>query len=435
MYGLTVDRWVDERLDPERATQAAIRFLSDLYRRFGSWELAMASYNMGYGGMSRAIQKFNSNDFWELSRYEAGIPWETTLYVPKIFAIAIVMNNKKSFGIHDVTPDSPESFDTVLIEPGKPLSEVAQAAGVPTETLEGMNAAYLAGRTPPSADRSAKARWPVRVPSGKGTLTSQHLAKGADKDDGLKPYRVRFGDTLENVATAHGVTATRLRRLNRIDRDERLRQGTVLLTPRTADAAQPKKELPLVIVPPRAYDYPQRRRVFYEAQSGDTLDEVAAAFDVSRSELIAWNAIDDGARLQPGMHLQVFTKLTHSLSAVRYTDPGSARLLVAGTPEFYDYFEGLKGKRRILITIKSGDTLRSIGARFGMSVGWMERVNRRSRRDELKPGETLVVYTSPALAAGARQAGDGADPKPLAPAKPPQPEALPSVPASLSASK
>ena len=62
-YGLTVDRWVDERLDPERSTQAASRYLSDLYRRFGSWELAIASYNMGYGGLARSIRKFNSNDF------------------------------------------------------------------------------------------------------------------------------------------------------------------------------------------------------------------------------------------------------------------------------------------------------------------------------------------------------------------------------------
>src|SRR5204863_10052187 len=57
LYGLTVDRWVAERLDPQRSTEAAIRYLSDLHRRFGNWELAMAAYNMGYGGLSRAIRK------------------------------------------------------------------------------------------------------------------------------------------------------------------------------------------------------------------------------------------------------------------------------------------------------------------------------------------------------------------------------------------
>ena len=129
-YGLTVDRWVDERLDPRRATEAAVRLLSDLHRRFGNWELAMAAYNMGHGGLSRAIRKFNSNDFWELSRHEAGIPWETTLYVPKIFATAIVMNNPRAFGIGGVTPSGPEPFDIVRVAPGVLLSRVAAAAEV-----------------------------------------------------------------------------------------------------------------------------------------------------------------------------------------------------------------------------------------------------------------------------------------------------------------
>jgi len=69
LYGLTVDRWVDERLDPQRSTEAAALYLSDLYQRFGSWDLAMAAYNMGHGGLSRAIAKYNTNDFWELSRH------------------------------------------------------------------------------------------------------------------------------------------------------------------------------------------------------------------------------------------------------------------------------------------------------------------------------------------------------------------------------
>src|SRR5690606_34255177 len=66
MYGLTVDRWVDERLDPRRSTRAAARFLSDLYQRFGSWELAMAAYNMGHAGLLRSVRKYNTNDFWRL---------------------------------------------------------------------------------------------------------------------------------------------------------------------------------------------------------------------------------------------------------------------------------------------------------------------------------------------------------------------------------
>ena len=168
MYGLTVDRWVDERLDPRRSTEAAIRCLSDLHQRFGSWNLAMAAYNMGHGGLARAIRKFNSNDFWDLSRYEAGIPWETTLYVPKIFAIAIVMNNPRAFGIDGIRPSAPEPFDIVTIAPGVLLSRVAAAAEVSVSVLEELNPQFLSGRAPPSTVRTSQVRWPVRVPAGKG---------------------------------------------------------------------------------------------------------------------------------------------------------------------------------------------------------------------------------------------------------------------------
>ena len=66
---------------------AAAKYLADLHQRFGSWELAFAAYNMGYGGLLTSIRKYNTNDFWELSRLESGMPLETALYVPKIVAM------------------------------------------------------------------------------------------------------------------------------------------------------------------------------------------------------------------------------------------------------------------------------------------------------------------------------------------------------------
>src|SRR5690606_18189818 len=78
---------------------------------------------------------------------------------------------------------------------------------------------------------------------------------------------------------------------------------------------------------------------------------------------------------------------------VRHLPESRARILVAGSPEFFDYFEGQNGKKRLVVRARSGDTLAIIGKRYGMSVGWMERVNRRSRTDPVRPGEPIVVYT------------------------------------------
>ncbi len=435
LYGLTVDRWVDERLDPLRSTQAAIRYLSDLHRRFGNWELAMAAYNMGYGGLSRAIRKFNTNDFWELSRYEAGIPWETTLYVPKILATAIVMNNKRAFGLGGVTPDPPVRFDTVLVKPGVSLDKVAAAAEIPSDQLEKLNPDYLAARTPPEAPPGKNGMWPVRVPAGKGVVASQKLAKVRGSDD-LEPYVVRFGDTVRTIAAARGTSEYRIRHINGIGRGEALPAGTVLLVPPHSPGASDSDGEEVVVVPPREFRYRDRRRVFYKVLAGDTLGRIARAFRVTRSELQAWNSLDRSARLQSGMVLQVFVEKHANLSHVRHINERETRVLVAGTHDFFDYFEGQKGKRRMVVSVKKGDTLRGIGKRYGMSVGWMERVNRCSRRKKLKPGDKLVVYVDRGQVDD-REAGDedGVKTSPLSPAAPPRPDALPPIHGSASTAK
>jgi membrane-bound lytic murein transglycosylase D len=134
IYGLTVDRWVDERLDPERSTVAAARYLADLRQRFGGWELGFAAYNMGYGGLLSSIRKYNTNDFWELSRLESGMPFETALYVPKIVAMAIVARNKKVFGCEDIELDPSINFDKVAIRSGVSLRSLAIAAAAPSRS-------------------------------------------------------------------------------------------------------------------------------------------------------------------------------------------------------------------------------------------------------------------------------------------------------------
>ncbi|HEY3500858.1 MAG TPA: LysM peptidoglycan-binding domain-containing protein, partial [Polyangiaceae bacterium] len=390
-YGLTVDRWVDERLDPERSTDAAVRFLADLYRRFGSWDLAMAAYNMGHGGLARAMRKFNTNDFWELARHEAGIPWETTLYVPKILATAIVMNNKKSFGLDGIEPDAAESFSVVEVGPGAALGELASALGVESATLERMNPSFLAGRTPPVAAGRASPSYRVRLPAGTKVAAGSLLS--AARDD-LVSYAVRQGDTPASIARANRASEITVRGLNRIGPQEVLAAGTIVLVPRPGSQApgpEPRED-EVVVVARDVETPPECVRVFYPVLAGDTLASVAASFGVASSDLVAWNALDSGARLQEGMVLQVFPKASRSLADVRVLKEGAARVLLAGSPGFFDYFEGLNGRRRLIVTVKTGDTLATIGKRYDMSVGWMERINRRSRSDRLAAGETVVVY-------------------------------------------
>ena len=404
IYGLTVDRWIDERLDPERSTLAAARYLADLRQRFGGWELAFAAYNMGYGGLLASIRKYNTNDFWELSRLESGMPLETALYVPKIVAMAIVARNKAVFGCDDLELDPAVNFDKVAVGSGVSLRALALASGTSVDKLEELNPQMLASRAPPVLPGGkADATWTVRVPVGAAPKAAKTLSQFVDGDGKLDRYTVRWGESLEDIAQRRGVARYALQSLNSVRRDESLRPGTVIFVPAstTSDIYDAPTGKPFVVVPAQPFTYVDRERLFYRVIAGDTLRAVAAVFAVSPDEICRWNAIDPGAALHDGMTLQIFTPGDKIPTDALVLAEKDAQILVSGTPEFVAHFESLRGRSRLEIVAKQGDTWRSVATRYGLSMGQMERINHRSRSSPLCEGDRCVVYVPTARAAEA----------------------------------
>jgi membrane-bound lytic murein transglycosylase D len=425
MYGLTVDKWVDERLDPQRSTQSAAAYLGDLYQRFGAWELAMAAYNMGHGGLLRAIRKYNTNDFRKLASYEAGLPWETTLYVPKVFAIAIVMNNRRAFGLDGIEPDPAITFDTVYVEAGVSLDDVARASGIPLDSLRTMNPQYRSRYLPPAVGEKSLPKWHVRVPRGLGAKTTTKLMK-REVEQRNEAYVVRFGDTLESVALRRRTTVEELEKLNGLLPGSSLVAGGVLLVTRMSGESMAADAEDLVVVPGRRFKVPGRERVFYRVLRSDTLAGIANELEVTAEELVVWNDLDDVAKLQSGMVLQVYVPKHADLSGVRSVTSRNARVFEAGSEEFLAYVESQNGRRRIAVKAKRGDTLAKIGQRYGLSVGMMERINRFSRNRELEPGEAIIVYAKGAGKSAGASAFEGSErPRPLAKLQAPRPDVLP----------
>jgi membrane-bound lytic murein transglycosylase D len=454
LYGLGIDRWVDQRLSAQASTDAAVEFLSDLVRRFGSWELAVASYNMGYAGMMSLVRKYNTNDYWTLARLEGALPWETTLYVPKLIAAAILGRNLAAFGYADVPADPAIETDELNLPPGTSLASVATAAGCTTKEIEALNLELRAGRTPPAAADTATeaSEYPVKVPLGKAAMVSQNLKAKKDQTP-LERYVVKFGESLDQIAAARKVPSSKLVELNAIAQGEAVRGGTVLLVPKVplppsgaagsvavtasapapAPSDAPANARPTVIVPADIFVYPDRRRVFYRVTAGDTLRQIAESFRVSVDELRRWNDLDPAARLQEGMTLQVFVPSDVDLSKVVVVSENEARVIPVGSEDFFAYWEGVKGKRRVTVTAKAGDTLESIGRRNGVSAAAMERINRRSRSETLREGETVVLYLASTPAANPSATASATAP-PTAPTPngplPPAPavSALPELP-------
>lgn len=411
VYGLSVTRRVDERLDPERATHAAARHLEDLFTRFGSWELAFAAYNMGYGGVLSAIRKYNTNDYWELRRLEAGLPYETALYVPKIASIAIATRNCKVFGCEGVELDDPEPFgdgtvDALSVAPGVSLLEVADAIGVRAEILDALNPHVLGTRLPPiEAGATARHAWTVYVPKGKARLARNLVPKEAPPRH-LGTYRVRWGEPTEHVAARFGTSSGVLERLNDLDPGESVRAGTTLFVPAgvkprsDAEAAADvagghglgRSGKPLVVTPTQTYFYPDRRRMFYQPVLGDTLDDVAEACGVAAGDLRRWNHLDARAALQEGMTLQVFLPASARTHDVLLVNAAQLEPIQVASSTFHSHFVGQLGRERLEVTTLAGDTWTSLANRHGMSVGMLERINHRSRKSKLAPGEKVVVY-------------------------------------------
>jgi membrane-bound lytic murein transglycosylase D len=434
IYGLAIDRWLDQRMSPSLSTEAAADFLGDLHRRFGGWELALAGYNMGYAGLASVVKRYNTNDFWALARTEGTLPWETTLYVPKIIACAVVAHNLATFGLGDLAVDGPVETDEVSVPPGTPLALVAQAAGCAPAEIEGDNPELRAARTPPAADGDAA--YPVKVPQGKGAAAAEALARLRRDLPPLERYVVRFGETLDQIAAAHRTTTQKLVDLNAIAPGEALRGGTVILVPRADPphgdvASTPTGPKQAIVVPSDVFMYPDRRRVFYRVLVGDTLRDVSSALHVSVDDLRRWNTIDAGARLQQGMTLQAFVAPDVDLSRVAVVPESDVRVLPVGSEEFFAALERDRGFKRITVTAKTGDTLEAIGKHFDVPVRTMERVNRRGRGETLKAGESVVVYAGASSGAGAAAgalatSGDAISPVPSGPLPlPPLPDLLP----------
>ena len=142
-YDLQIDSYIDERRDPEKSSYAAARMLSDLYKRFGDWTLAIAAYNCGPGRVSNAITKAGGGaDFWAVYQH---LPKETRGYVPAFIAANYVMNYYADYDITPLSTGLPNRCDTVIVEKDVTLAKVANVLGMNVDDLKVLNPQYRQG--------------------------------------------------------------------------------------------------------------------------------------------------------------------------------------------------------------------------------------------------------------------------------------------------
>lgn len=231
-YGLRVDQWIDERLDPEKSTIAAAAYLRDLYNMFGSWTLAQAAYNAGEVKVSRAIRATGSSDFWTLAKTNH-LRTETRDFVPAIHAATLIGQDPGRYGF-EFTDVGPLAVETVSVPASTDLRRLAPGTGITFDTLQTLNPVLVRSITPPGDV------WQLKVPPGKRAEVMTALAQPAKPTLPAKPARggtlrpaasrgdvhvVQPRDTVGSIAKRYGVSVSDVLRWNRLEEQARIRPG------------------------------------------------------------------------------------------------------------------------------------------------------------------------------------------------------------------
>jgi len=394
VYGLSVDYWVDERHDIVKSTRAAALYLADLHTRFGTWELALAAFNAGYGLVMVSIDRHNTNDFWALADIESGLPYATTNYVPKIFAASLVGANRKAFGVADADIDPLPKVEWIEVRvPGKTsLKNLAKKIGQDAGLIAELNAQYVRGRTPP------RKLSPVRIPRQSKAAFEGAYSKLADESVALRDYTMRHGDRLAALAERFGTTEKALRRFNDVGDSAELSGGIVIvIPPADEDAAESKPKEPepklLAAVPPVEMEGGTRRVVF-RTNRASTPRDLAQAFEQSWPDIVAWNGLDSRARLQSGQLLQVLVPADFDAVSrgIALYEEHEIEVVVRGSRAHIEGGLARRGLERRGYKAKKGDTLAKVARRFDLTIGDLARINAFPRGHDLAVGELILVY-------------------------------------------
>jgi len=346
-FGLTRNQYVDERMDPEKSTLAAIAYLKELHNLFGDWTTVLAAYNCGEGRVLRTIrnQRLNYLDnFWDLYQ---NLPRETARYVPRFLATLHIIQNLDTYGITVDNPLHPIPYKTVEVKKQIRLTDIAKEIAVPADNLKALNPELRHDILPPET-------YQLKIPENKSDLFLAKLDKiqAAHATPQLVGYhKIRRGETLSSIATRYGTTVNTLARANNISRTHRIIAGNVIKVPSSTTTSQGGK----TSVAASKKQTPVR----YKVQKGDSLWVIARKFSTTTKEIMTANNLSN-ATLHIGQVLTVTPSKKSSTS-----------------PAYY--------------YVKSGDSPFLIAKKHKMNLNRLLALNRLSKTCKIFPGQKLVV--------------------------------------------
>jgi len=308
-YGLEINSLVDERRDPYKSTEAAVRYLKDLYSIYGDWNLVIAAYNCGPGNVNKAIARSGGKqDYWEIYYY---LPRETRGYVPAFIAANYIMKYYAEHHICPVKLNNFQALDTVQVNQEIHFGQIAEILDISVNELRRLNPQFkrdiVPGNYKPYAlvlptnkmiafiDKKDEILNCKRSVYFTHRLETDQYIKGGDSSvgsNGAVYYRVKKGDNLSKIAKRNGVTVSQLKSWNNL-KSTFLSIGKQLIVRKDAPppSSADSKEQYAEVREDSIQNISREINQYYRVKKGDTLGEIAQKNGVTVSELKSWNGL------------------------------------------------------------------------------------------------------------------------------------------------
>jgi len=349
-FGLSRNYYIDERLDPQKATRAAISYLKELHNLFGDWTTVLAAYNCGESRVLRIIRKQRINyldNFWDLYQ---NLPRETSRYVPRFLATLHIIKNLDKYNIKIDTPLLPIAFKTYEIKKQVRLKDIAKEIGVTAAVLKNLNPELRYALLPPEPYR-------LKIPEDKTQIFLSKIDKiktTYSPPPMIVYHRVRRGDTLSGIAEKYKTSIRAISVANHINKSHTIIAGKVLKIPSRASRAKINTVASQPLSPGQSLTYTVRR--------GDNLWNIARKFGTTTKNIMASNRLPS-TKLSIGQTLYITSK---------------KQLKIAK-------------KRTSTYKVRSGDSPFTIAKKYNMRLNRLLVLNRLTKRSKIFPGQKLIV--------------------------------------------
>lgn len=381
-YNLKIDKYIDERRDPVKSTKAAVAYLSDLYKEFGDWHLAVAAYNGGPGKVRSGLRKHRVDNFWDLAA-KKHLHLETKRYVPKLIAALVIAKNPEKYGFTNITYQQPLTYETITVGPNMSLSAIALISDSTEKQIKELNHELKRGKTPAN-----QARYEAKIPVHSRVIAQNNLSRlHSIATTDYKTHVIRKGDTLTKICKRYDVNKTTLLKVNNL-RSNKLTAGRNLRIPYSTISYQ--------LLPEGAIDAMAAYKdslILHRIKRGETLSKISNQYRVPTEMIVAWNGLKDAHSIRAGQQLALY--IDRGKAAPQSQTVATTRAVAndSNLIVLYPHKKKLHTNSETMYqyyNVKNGDSLWSISRKLGTSTGDIKKWN-NLKSNLIHPGSTLKL--------------------------------------------